>query len=188
MKIIFILSICLLSACALGYTKYDVFLFWGHLVVNFILLCVSISAALRAYDTENFRGALLGLTSVLLVIVPLALLFSNRYWHWTSMLDIRFNSASYSACIRNSERFDGNQKLSVCWMDSRMDHWGFSEALVYDSSGEIASKSGHYSSAWVKAALSIQSKAPFGIIGFEAQPLGRNFYLVTFSEDLSTSF
>ncbi|WP_459621432.1 hypothetical protein [Burkholderia sp. 3C] len=188
MKFIVMFAVCFLSACALEYTKYDVVLFWGHLVVTISLLSISIAAISSASATANRRGVILGGASFLLIVVPLVLLFSNRYWHWIPMLDIRFHAASYEACKRDAVTFDDNQKLSVCWQDIRWEGWGFTEALIYDSSDQVASGSNHYSLGWRASARSLAGKAPFGILGFEASPLGRHFYFVTFYEDISNNF
>ena len=62
------------------------------------------------------------------------------------------------------------------------------ESIVYDSTGQILNKHNHRTLSWNKAASSLRSKAPFGLIEFAATKLNENFYYVLFYVGTDTDF
>jgi hypothetical protein len=113
-----------------------------------------------------------------------ALLVLNQAGGWTDIIAIKLDTQKYDACKNSGVVFDG-KRLSVCDTNDKWWRAGFTEAIVYDSSGQILREHSPHSDDWLNAALSQNIHAPFGVVGFEAFRLTGDFYRVTFYDDRS---
>jgi len=74
--------------------------------------------------------------------------------------------------------------FGVC---ERYDWTDHVEAIVYDFSDEISLPTESRSQNWKRVVLSLQKKAPFGIVGFRSHKISGHFYKLDFyNEDLPT--
>lgn len=94
----------------------------------------------------------------------------------------------YAQCEKYGVAVDKNSHLSVCSKDDEWWRYGFTRAVIYDSSGQIERSDNSRDEAWRHAALSLDHIVPFGIVGFEAKKVTGSYYVVTFlpSSDASS--
>ncbi|ACC75179.1 hypothetical protein PPMP20_01755 [Paraburkholderia phymatum] len=157
-------------------------IFAGYLVTLLVGACfILISKQKRA---THGRRLVRHLAIAICVFLWEALLVFNHAGGWTDILAIKLDTKKYDACKNSGVAFDGN-RLSVCDTNDKWWRAGFTEAIVYDSSGQILREHPPHSDDWLNAALSPNIHAPFGVVGFEARRLTGDFYLITFYDDLS---
>lgn len=131
---------------------------------------------------EAYKPRMLVILIVVIVgefVWPIA----NRKYHWLEAVEIKFGKKVYAECPLNGVSFGRNEILSVCQVNDNWWRWGFTEAVIYDSSGQVGENNINRSNDWARAALSLNSKVPFGIVGFDAFNFGGGYYLVTFFDD-----
>jgi hypothetical protein len=183
-----LLVIVLVSAIALFYTQYGMALFFLHQAINLGIGLYCIVAAIRSLRSGNWsRFAYIIFCAVLLVGALYSLRLDRKY-HWIYLVDLKIQQSKYENCKRDGVVVNDGEILSVCSRNTRWEGWGFIETVVYDSGGEVTWSSGKQSSEWRRAANSLDRQAPFGILGFDVVPLVDHFYLVTFYDDLPSTF
>lgn len=103
-------------------------------------------------------------------------------YNFYSMAKISLLYRRQGGCVNSSAVIDRNNRLSVCYRKD-WDRWGYVESIVYDSSDQIIQSTSKRSAAWEAASISLDRKAPFGILGFTAWRLTGHYYLVRFYYD-----
>ena len=120
---------------------------------------------------------------VLLVAGSLALDAADKHYHISARIAVTLDRSKYESCKTHGADIGSREVLSVCDVNAGWNEFLFTEAIVYDSSDELARSAGDYSPGWRAAAGSLNGLAPFQSFGFDAYPLGHHYYLLTFSYD-----
>ena len=173
-----------LAFCVIAGSQYHPF--W--MIVGIILaICVLIRLLIDVWRgrQKKYRYAKIFLLIASLVgylAVPMELSY-----HWQESLALRIFPNKFDSCKARGVHFgvEGAQTLSVCDVNEKWWRDGRTIAIVYDSSGQIGWSENRRSREWKHAALSLYKVVPFGIVGFEAQGLADNLYVVDFDNDLT---
>lgn len=181
------LLVSVISACALAYTRYGMITYALQGLVDLVLVVISVAFAALALFLKLWQRA----AYYALCIVPIAISFplekAERNYHVGVRVSMALEKSKYESCTRGGATLGNGSVLNVCSENSDWADWGFSEAVVYDSSDELARTKEDYSSSWRSAAKSLNKKAPFGMMGFDALALGSHFYLVTFYQETNSN-
>ena len=175
MKKLKCISLAIVIACAMTWLQYRPILsilafvaFAGYLAL-LILNAFGITASRKKLTRR--------IPMVVFVAVWGSLLIFNHGHHWTDRLLIKLEAKKYESCRSTGVEFKGN-RLSVCATNENWWRFNFTEAVVYDSSGQIMRQHRLHSPDWINAALTLGR--PFGSGEFSARRLTGDFYLVTF--------
>jgi hypothetical protein len=172
--------VCVISACALAYTRYGMITYALQGLVDLVIVLIGLAFAALALFLRLWRRA----AYYMLCIVPIAISFplekTERDYHVGVRVAMALEKSKYESCKRGGATLGNGSVLNVCSENSDWADWGFSEAVVYDSSDELARTNKDYSPSWRSAAKALNKKAPFGMMGFDALALNSHFYLVTF--------
>lgn len=181
MKILKYIIVLSVIAWAMTWIRYHPILqvlalvaFAGYLVVLVITSAFGIGAARKKLMP---RLAI----AVFMVLWGCWLYFDHEY-RWSDIAAIKIETKKYEACKSSGIPFDGN-RLSVCAVNEEWWRFEFTEAIIYDSSGQILRQHGPHTRGWINAALKLKG-VPFGNVGFESRHLTGDFYLVTFNDVL----
>ncbi len=182
MKILKYIVLAAAIACAMTWLQYHPILEWiEHLAIGAYIAVSIVSAALGIGASRKKLGPRLAVAG-LMVLWGLSLYFDQEY-RWSEIIAIKTQKKKYENCKKSGIDFNEGH-LSVCNENGKWWRYGFTESIIYDSSGQIMNQHRPHSPGWINAALTLNKQAPFGIVGFEARPLTGNFYLVTFYDDL----
>lgn len=166
---------------AITYSEYHPLLLIALCVIIIIFVISLITSLARNNPWETrIRSGICAIA----ILAWCLLLYTNFKKDWLDIIFIEINSQTYVNCISDGVAFDTNKALSVCKKYEKWWRYGFTKAIAFDSSGQIILKHASRDPEWIRAALSLDRKAPFGIIGFTARRLTGNFYSVIFYNDL----
>lgn len=178
--------LAILIAYVMVWVQYHPILFFivsvvfaGYLVTLLVgAIFILISKQKRA---THGRRLMRHMVIAICIVLWESLLQFNQAGGWTDILAIKLNTKKYDACRRSGVAFDGN-RLAVCSVDEKWWRLEFTEAIIYDTSGQITRKHSQLTPGWVQAALQLK-EVPFGVVGFDATRLSGDFYLVTFYDN-----
>ncbi|WP_147426629.1 hypothetical protein [Trinickia fusca] len=157
-----------------------------HLLIDLVLALVGLGCSMRAWSSGKRRQSMHYGLGVFVIVGSLALHLAERQYHIGALIALKLEASKYESCKSRGASIVSGKILSVCSLDAQWNEALFTEAVIYDSSDELANKDRHYSARWRAAALSLEPQAPFSQYSFEAYPLGRHYYLVTFNYDTSS--
>lgn len=110
-------------------------------------------------------------------------------------LKIKLRPQIFSECVKNATPIPDGGAIGVCEYRKYMigTELGIytediTEAIIYDSSGNIINDHAHRSCAWNQTAYTFRKKVPFGQNGYKATKLFGHYYYVYFSTHLSGDF
>ena len=160
-----------------------------HPIISFFVLLFIVALLLKLIVKifkywKDFHIRICSILSALAIVIWAIMLQGNLRRDWLAFILIEFNQKTYASCKTSGIIFDGNQRLAVCSVDDKWWRDELTKSIIYDSSGQIMLKQNQRSEGWVNAALALQRKAPFGIIGFSARRLTGDFYVANFTDSL----
>jgi hypothetical protein len=139
-----------------------------------VIIClISAVAALSRRDLALLRSRAIAIT--ILILPPIAFIADGNL-HLTDRIRLLF----LKDCAFGGVPIDFGHSVSVCLKRDR-EGWGEIEAIVYDSSDQVARQQGDQSRAWSAAAA--QLHLPFNVLPFRAISFGNHYYLVQFNEN-----
>ena len=116
-----------------------------------------------------------GFCGCALMIVPIA--GKTGILHIIDRLDLALFNAFYQKCAQSADQ-TANGGFAVCWT---RDTFSAVDAVVYDSSDQIALPPNARSAEWTKVALKSPVMAAFGVDGFHANLIRGHFYRIYFA-------
>lgn len=135
---------------------------------------------------KNFRVAKPYVTALIVGLVFYSWLFLSNKTHFDTRLHLLLFPGHYHHCVESGLHFGKDKVISVCALEDE-DNLAliatepvFEVGVIYDSSDEIKLPSSQHSSEWRNAALKLP---PFGLMNYEATPVGNHFYYVRFSSE-----
>jgi hypothetical protein len=181
MKVLKYIIVAVVIACAMTWLQYHPILEWvGHILIGGYLVALVLSALGIGMSRKNLIPRIA--IAIFMVLWGFLLHFDEEY-RWSEITAIKIETKKYDACKKSGIDFEEGH-LSVCNENGNWWRYGFTEAIIYDSSGQIMRQHRPHSAGWVNAALTLGKQAPFGSVGFDARHLVGDFYLVTFYDDL----
>jgi hypothetical protein len=138
---------------------------------------------MRANALGRRRQAIHFGLGVALIAGSLAVDAADKHYHVGAQIAVIFDRPKYESCRAHGAVITNGKVLSVCDVNAAWNEFLYTEAVVFDASDEVAHSSHDYSASWRAAARSLDRRAPFQSYGFDAYPLGRHYYLLTFSFD-----
>ncbi|MCA7953309.1 hypothetical protein LGM43_23865 [Burkholderia seminalis] len=168
--------------CALTYIQFRPLLIGLSAIAATLVIAFWIATLLR----RQHKRSRMHLYFITLVICGLwsSFLFANFKYYLIDLALIKIHAPAYENCKNNGAVTDSKFSLSVCSVNNEWWRFGFTRAVVYDSSNQILREPKNRSKEWRDAALSLNRQVPFGIVGFEARKLSQNYYAVTFYDAL----
>jgi hypothetical protein len=115
------------------------------------------------------------------------LLLSIPNYFWLEIIEIKMGMNKFSSCATRGVDVAKDQRLAICEIDNRWWRYGFTTAIIYDSSHQIELSHSHRAPQWEEAARHLPG-VPFGIVGFSATRLVGNYYGITFFDDQLPDF
>lgn len=173
----------MVSACALAKTRYEALQFTLNLLIDLVLLLLGLGATMRARAWGRRRQAIQYGLGVAMIASSLAVDAADMHYHIGARMAVAFDQSKYESCMTGGAVIGGGKVLSVCDVNTDWNEFLFTEAIVYDSSDELALSARNYSNTWRAGARSLDEVAPFRSYGFDVSPLGRHYYLLTFNYD-----
>lgn len=166
------------------YTRFHPILFAANLGISLVMAIVAFAGLCRSGFGKRFaKGLVKGrLLAILAPIVWYGFLELNLHHSWVETVEIRLHSNKFASCAASGIAVDAGQRLSVCEIDNRWWRYGFTKAIVYDSSRQVALAHPHRTRAWELATRRIV-EVPFGTVGYSVSPLGGNYYALFFQDD-----
>jgi hypothetical protein len=167
-------------------------LFLGNVVVRILLgsdelhtgvgVCLLLSATLTVLALVARRflaGLLYAIPLVLLFALPHSVVVNLH--RFAVMKKFEMKRADFEHCAETAKPTDQG-KIAVCEVHDFM-MGAYIEAIIYDSSGQIALPD--KSNTWIQVSNTLVAAVPFGIMGYEAEKISGDFYEVTFSGDMN---
>lgn len=167
------------------YTRFHPVLFSLNLGVSAVLAIVAFAGLCRS----AFRGRM-DQARLAAVVIPVAwygCFELNLHYSWVERVEIELHMNTFASCAARGVEVGAGQRLSICEVDNRWWRYGFTKAIVYDSSGQVALAHPHRTPVWEQAAHRM-SGVPFGIVGFSVSHLRGNYYALFFEDDKLPDF
>lgn len=134
---------------------------------------ISAAAALFRHDIPLLKGRI---AAIVVLLFPIFAFFADGNLHITDRIRVHF----MQDCAVGGMPIGTGHHVSVCLRRDRKG-WGFVEAIIYDSSDQLALPQGEQSREWLLAVS--QFHLPFETLPFRAIPLGGHYYLAQFNEN-----
>jgi hypothetical protein len=165
--------------------RFHPIIFGNILLISLAVVLFSIISLCKAvFRRRTCRNQLVMIVGTVFWYI---LLLSIPNYFWLEIIEIKMGMNKFSSCATRGVDVAKDQRLAICEIDNRWWRYGFTTAIIYDSSHQIELSHSHRAPQWEEAARHLPG-VPFGIVGFSATRLVGNYYGITFFDDQLPDF
>jgi hypothetical protein len=168
-----------ISLSTLLYTIFHPILFVANML---FVIFTAISDVVRIIKNKG-QDYQVYLLKIIISFVWCSVLVLDAQLSLIDQIGIQLKSPLFETCRHSGVSIAGGYTLAVCDKDDRWWRYGFTKAIIYDSSDQIGIPASKRTKEWVSIAVSMGEQVPFGILGFSARRLTGHYYSVSFFDD-----
>jgi len=166
-----------------------------HPYIFLVFIAYAILAVLVGIQLlkKNHKNVILLIVSSILVFFSFNIRFGIKLI--TEQYKVNLHSREFSRCAKNAVPIPGKGAIGVCDRKSYMvgtelgiNASQITEAIIYDSSDQIADNHAQRSTIWNRAAYSLNKEVPFGLIGYKTYKLLGHYYYTVFDSSRNSDY